>query len=54
MTPTKILIGQAIIVFVIVGTTLWVATAYVAGALGFDRALGAPWFVAFDFPVYYP
>lgn len=54
MTPTKILIGQAIIVFLIVGFAMWVATVYVAGALGFDRALGAPWFVAFDLPVYYP
>ncbi|MAM33365.1 MAG: conjugal transfer protein TraG, partial [Acidimicrobiaceae bacterium] len=51
MTPTKILIGQAIIVFLIVGAALWVATAYVAGALGFDSALGAPWFFAFDLPV---
>jgi len=54
MTPTKILIGQAIVVFLIIASAMWAATAYVAGAFGYDAALGAPWFKTFDTPIYYP
>ncbi len=54
MTPTKILIGQAIVVFLIIASAMWAATAYVAGAFGYDAALGTPWFKTFDTPVYYP
>jgi len=54
MTPTKILIGQAFIVVLIIAGALQAATQYVAAALGFDAALGAPWFRVADTPVYYP
>ena len=54
MTPTKILIGQALVVFLIIGLALFAATQFVAISFGFDRALGKPWFVAGDWPVYYP
>ena len=54
MTPTKILIGQASLVFLIIVAAMWAGTAYVAGAFGHDPALGAPWFAAFKTPVYYP
>lgn len=54
MTPTKILIGQASLVFLIIVLAMWAGTAYVAGAFGYDPALGAPWFAAFETPVYYP
>ena len=54
MTPTKILIGQAIVVVLIIAAALSLATQYVAAMLGFDRALGAPWFVVSGTPVYYP
>jgi type IV secretion system protein VirD4 len=54
MTPTKILIGQAIIVVLIIASALQAATQYVAAALGFDAALGTPWFHIADAPFYYP
>ena len=54
MTPTKILIGQASLVILIIVAAMWTGTAYVAGAFGHDAALGAPWFAAFDTPFYYP
>ena len=54
MTPTKILIGQASLVFLIIVLAMWAGTAYVAGAFGYDQALGTPWFAAFKMPIYYP
>ncbi|MEM8771408.1 MAG: conjugal transfer protein TraG [Pseudomonadota bacterium] len=54
MTPTKILIGQASLLFLIIIAAMWAGTAYVADAFGHDPALGAPWFVVFEAPVYYP
>ncbi|WP_375207672.1 conjugal transfer protein TraG [Hyphococcus sp.] len=54
MTPTKILIGQAFIVMLIVAAAMSAATQYVASAFGFDPALGAPWSKIGETPVYYP
>ncbi len=54
MSATKILWGQILIVFLIVLLTTWGATQYVAWSLGFQAQLGAPWFVLFGVPVYYP
>ena len=54
MTPTKILIGQAIVVILIIVAAMAAATQFVAISFGFDPALGKPWFVAGDIPVYYP
>jgi len=54
MTPTKILIGQALIVMLIIAAAVWAATQYVASAFGFDPALGSPWSRIGETPVYYP
>ncbi len=54
MTPTKVLVGQVLVVFAIVIAGLWFATEWAAAQLGFQPQLGAPWFVALDYPVYYP
>jgi type IV secretion system protein VirD4 len=54
VTPTKILIGQILIVLGIVLAGVWSATEWTAGALGFQLRLGAPWFVLRGVPMYYP
>ena len=54
MTPAKILIGQIIIVFAIIIGTLWGATQWAAYQLDYQPALGVPWFVALDTPIYKP
>jgi type IV secretion system protein VirD4 len=54
MTPTKILIGQAIIVFAMVLLSLWGATQWTAGELGFQPRLGDPWFALWGQPIYHP
>ncbi|AZI35844.1 conjugal transfer protein TraG [Caenibius tardaugens NBRC 16725] len=54
MSATKILWGQILIVFLIVLSTTWGATQYVAWSLGFQAQLGAPWFVLFGVPIYHP
>ena len=54
MSATKILWGQILIVFLIVLSTTWGATEYVAWRLGFQAQLGPPWFVLFGWPFYHP
>ena len=54
MTPTKLLLGQILVVFAIVIAGVWFATEWCAAQLGFQARLGAPWFVFFGLPVYYP
>jgi len=54
MTPTRLLIGQIILVFAIVLAGVWIATQWAAAALAFQPELGAPWFVLFDRPIYRP
>ena len=54
MTPTKLLIGQFLIVAIIIAGALWAATQWTAYELGFQPRLGAPWFMLFDTPVYKP
>jgi type IV secretion system protein VirD4 len=54
MTPTKLLIGQAILVIAVIMAAMAAATQFVAVSFGFDRALGEPWFVLGAAPVYYP
>jgi type IV secretion system protein VirD4 len=54
MTPTKVLIGQIVIVFAIVLAGLWIGTEWTASHLGFQWRLGAPWFLIHYFPIYYP
>ena len=54
MSPSKILIGQFLIVLSIIVLTLWGATQWVAHELGYQAALGRPWFVLDGQPVYRP
>ncbi len=54
MTPTKVLIGQILIVFGIVLAGTWYATEWTAGALGYQMRLGAPWFLFRGTPIYRP
>ena len=54
MSATKILWGQIAVVFLIVLTTTWGATEWVAWRLGFQPQLGPPWFHLAGFPLYYP
>ncbi|OIR00497.1 conjugal transfer protein TraG [mine drainage metagenome] len=54
MTPTKLLIGQIIIVFAITIVGVWSATQWCASMLGFQPQLGPPWIVLFGWPVYEP
>ncbi|MDX8356447.1 type IV secretory system conjugative DNA transfer family protein [Sphingopyxis terrae] len=50
----KILWGQIAAVGAIVILAVWAATQWTAGALGYQPALGAPWFRIGDYPVYPP
>lgn len=54
MTGTRILIGQIIVVFALIIGALWLATQLTADALGYQAALGAPWFELAGRPVYKP
>jgi type IV secretion system protein VirD4 len=54
MTPTKLLIGQILIVFAIVLAGLWVATQWAAAALGYQPQLGDAWFQIGGMPIYRP
>ena len=54
MTPTKLLLGQIIIVFVIVLAGIWHATQWAAAMLAYQPELGTPWFLAFHHPIYRP
>ena len=54
MTPTKVLLGQIVIVFGIVAMTLSLATQMTAAALGYQPELGLPWAVLHGVPLYRP
>ncbi|MBU6297373.1 MAG: hypothetical protein KJS68_03930 [Alphaproteobacteria bacterium] len=54
MTPTKLLIGQILIVFVVVIAGVWFATEWCAYELGFQAQLGPCWFMALGMPLYRP
>ncbi len=54
MTPTRVLIGQVLIVFAIVIFGVWFATEWAAAELGYQWRLGAPWIWVLSYPVYYP
>ena len=54
MTPTKLLIGQIIVVFAIVLAGLWIATQWCAAMLGYQAELGASWFEVGGMPFYRP
>ena len=54
MTPTRLLIGQFLIVLAIILLGVWAATEWTAAMLGYQPELGLPWFVAWHVPVYRP
>lgn len=54
MTPTKLLIGQILVVLAIIVASIWIATQWAAAQLAYQTELGAPWFVAFGQPIYHP
>ena len=54
MTPTKLLVGQIILVFAVVICGVWIATQWTAAELGYQWRLGPPWFTIFAYPIYYP
>jgi type IV secretion system protein VirD4 len=54
MQATKILWGQALLVFGVVLAFVWGATEWVAWRLDFQPELGRPWFRLLGFPVYEP
>src|SRR5574338_1356525 len=54
MTPTKLLIGQILIVFAIVIFGLWAATQWAAAMLAYQPELGLPWFRLGELPLYRP
>lgn len=54
MSPSKILVGQFVIVLSIILAATWFACQWAAAELGHQPALGRPWFVVGDLPVYYP
>jgi type IV secretion system protein VirD4 len=54
MFPARILVGQVVLVFAIATLAIWDATQWAAHALGYQAALGAPWFFAFGHPIYRP
>jgi type IV secretion system protein VirD4 len=54
MTPTKLLIGQILIVFAIVLAGVWAATQWAAAMLAYQPELGAPWAIVAGLPIYRP
>jgi type IV secretion system protein VirD4 len=54
MTPTRLLIGQILVVFAIVGLGLWAATQWAASMLAYQPQLGSPWFALRGLPFYRP
>lgn len=54
MTPTKLLLGQILIVFAIVILGVWFATQWAAAMLGYQAELGGAWFSLGDHPIYRP
>ncbi|SNT09768.1 Type IV secretory system Conjugative DNA transfer [Azospirillum sp. RU38E] len=54
MTPTKLLIGQILVVFAIVILGVWAATQWAAAMLGYQAQLGPAWTVIVGWRVYRP
>ena len=54
MTPTRVLIGQAALVFAIILLGVWGATQWTAYELGYQPRLGPSWFSLAGAPVYPP
>ncbi len=54
LTPSKLLIGQILVVFAIVILGVWAATQWAASMLGYQAQLGPAWTVIAGWPVYRP
>jgi type IV secretion system protein VirD4 len=54
VTPTKLLIGQILVVLAIIAASVWIGTQWAAARLDYQPELGAPWFTAIGQRVYYP
>jgi type IV secretion system protein VirD4 len=54
MSPTRLLVGQILVVFAIVMLGVWAATQWCAAMLSYQPQLGPAWFTLFDRPVYRP
>jgi type IV secretion system protein VirD4 len=54
VTPTKLLIGQILIVFAIMILGVWASTQWAAAMLGYQAQLGVAWFRFAGFPIYRP
>jgi len=54
VTPTKLLIGQILVVFAIVIAGVWAATQWAAAMLGYQSQLGDAWFTVGGTPIYRP
>ena len=54
MTPTKLLLGQILLVFAIVIGAMWGATQWTAAQLAYQPRLGPAWFEVGAYPVYVP
>jgi type IV secretion system protein VirD4 len=54
VTPTKLLIGQILVVFAIVIAGVWAATQWAAAMLAYQPELGLPWFRLDGVPIYHP
>jgi type IV secretion system protein VirD4 len=54
MTPTKLLIGQILVVFAIVIGGIWLATQWAAAHLAYQPELGTPWLMVGGTPIYRP
>lgn len=54
MSPSKILVGQFLIVLTIIVLAIWGATQWTAHTLGYQPALGRPWFEWSGWLVYKP
>jgi type IV secretion system protein VirD4 len=54
VTPTRLLIGQILIVFAIMALGVWAATQWAAAQLAYQPALGTPWFAVGRLPLYRP
>jgi type IV secretion system protein VirD4 len=54
MTPTKLLIGQILVVLAIIIASIWAATQWAAASLAYQPELGPPWFELLHMQVYRP
>jgi len=54
VTPTKLLVGQILVVFAIVLAGIWFATQWAAAELAYQPELGLPWTYFGRYPIYRP